>query len=533
MVFIKIDMYFIFLCFCMKILSWNVNGIRATINNSKLHCLLNNDDGLDFDILCFQETKAEEAQVNVPKAFMDKYPFRYWNSTKGITQRKGLSGTSIWSSIKPVQMYASPDFDLEGRITAIEYSGVVLICVYVPNSQHLDSERYSFRTQQWDAAFNEYLHGFIKPVIVCGDFNVVLHDYDHYNIKAKRNKMAGLYDLERSNFKQLIDSGFSDIFRKFHQGHNEFTYWDQRHPNLRKTNRGWRIDYFLIQPSLIESVIGSTILANYYGSDHCPITLDVKDSLFLEAVEDTVQSTINSTKCDSFNSCDLSYSTFMTDKDWAMKLSDEFNKEYFMKLSDFLYQEKHNGVICYPPENKIFSCFNQCAFNDVKVVIIGQDPYHGDNQANGLSFSVCSGVKIPPSLKNIYKELGTDFNSKIDKDGNLDAWSKQGVLLLNQVLTVQKGKPNSHKGKGWEIFTDKVIELLDKEKEFLVFILWGRSAEKKCSKINLEKHCVIKSSHPSPLGAFKTNMPFIGSKCFSRCNAALLQCKLSTIDWLE
>ncbi len=514
----------------MKILSWNVNGIRATINNSKLHCLLDNDDGFDFDILCFQETKAEESQVNVPKVFMDKYPFRYWNATKGITQRKGFSGTSIWSSIKPVQMYASPDFDLEGRITAIEYSGVVLICVYVPNSQHLDSDRFSFRTQQWDAAFKGYLHGFKKPVIVCGDFNVVLHDYDHYNIKAKRNKMAGLYDIERSNFKQLIDSGFRDIFRKFHQGHHEFTYWDQRHPNLRKTNRGWRIDYFLVQSLLVDSIIGSSILANYYGSDHCPITLDVKDSLFLDAIEDSIQSTNNSTKCDL---CNSSYSTFITDIEWSMKLKDEFNKEYFMNLSAFLNEEKANGVTCFPPENKIFSCFNQCAFNDVKVVIIGQDPYHGDNQANGLCFSVSSGLKIPPSLKNIYKELGTDFNSKIDKDGNLDAWSKQGVLLLNQVLTVQKGKPNSHKGKGWEIFTDKVIELLDKEKEFLVFILWGRSAEKKCSKINLEKHCVIKSSHPSPLGATKTDRPFIGSKCFSRCNEALLQHKLGVVDWLK
>lgn len=528
----KIDKYILLLYFLMKILSWNVNGIRATINNSKLNCLLDNDDAFDFDILCFQETKAEEAQVNVPKAFMDKYPFRYWNSTKGITQRKGLSGTSIWSSIKPVHIYDSPDFDLEGRITAIEYSGVVLVCVYVPNSQHLDSERFSFRTQQWDSAFNGYLHGFKKPVIVCGDFNVVLHDYDHYNIKAKRNKMAGLYDVERSNFKQLIDSGFSDIFRKFHQGHNEFTYWDQRHPNLRKTNRGWRIDYFLVQSSLIESVIGSSILANYYGSDHCPITIDVKDSLFDNTVEDSIQSTINSTKCDSCNSCNSSDSCNMIETDWAVKLKDEFNKEYFIKLSKFLNEEKANGVTCFPPENKIFSCFNQCAFNDVKVVIIGQDPYHGDNQANGLSFSVCSGVKIPPSLKNIYKELGADLNCKVHRDGNLDSWAKQGVLLLNQVLTVQKGKPNSHKGKGWEVFTDKVIEILNNEKEFVIFMLWGRSAEKKCSKINQKKHCIIKSSHPSPLGATKTDMPFIGSKCFSRCNETLLQYKLSIINWL-
>eukprot|EP01035_Chromulina_nebulosa_P019162 gene19162-25005_t len=178
----------------------------------------------------------------------------------------------------------------------------------------------------------------------------------------------------------------------------------------------------------------------------------------------------------------------------------------------------------------MFACFSLCSYSDVKVVIIGQDPYHGPNQANGLAFSVNIGVPLPPSLQNILKEAQDDVGIKKPTHGNLDCWSRQGVLLLNTCLTVRQGEPNSHQKQGWEIFTDAVIESLC-QRDNIVYLLWGNPAQTKCKMINKSLNTIITSSHPSPLGAYKTNQPFMGSRCFSRCNETLIKYGKEPIDW--
>lgn len=206
---------------------------------------------------------------------------------------------------------------------------------------------------------------------------------------------------------------------------------------------------------------------------------------------------------------------FQINEDWALKLKHEFNREYYIKLMSYLEEEYKNNVV-FPPKDQVFNCFNLTPFDNVKVVIIGQDPYHGDNEANGLSFST-NNSKLPPSLKNIFKELKEDLGVE-KKDGNLDVWAKQGVLLLNTCLTVRKNTPLSHSGLGWEIFTDSVIKLLSNEKEKIIFVLWGNNAIKKEILIDSKKHIIIRSSHPSPFSARKS---FFGSKCFSFINKNL------------
>lgn len=211
--------------------------------------------------------------------------------------------------------------------------------------------------------------------------------------------------------------------------------------------------------------------------------------------------------------------------DWAKLLQDEFKKSYFLDLTDFLDNAYKNNII-YPRKSHIFKAFNLTPFEEVKVVILGQDPYHGDNQAHGLSFSVPTGEKLPPSLKNIYKELYEDL--KISRiTGNLEDWASQGVLLLNDVLTVERGKARSHRKKGWELFTKSIIELLNHSKQPIVFILWGNDAIKKETLID-EKHIIIKGPHPSPLSAYRG---FFGSKCFSLCNEHLTHLKRTPINW--
>ena len=212
---------------------------------------------------------------------------------------------------------------------------------------------------------------------------------------------------------------------------------------------------------------------------------------------------------------------------WKQVLSNEFEKDYFIKLTEFVKNEYATKTI-YPPKSQIFSAFDYTSFDDVKVVIIGQDPYHGENQANGLSFSVADGVKIPPSLRNIYKELKTDLEIEESISGNLEAWAKQGVLLLNATLTVEAANAGSHQNKGWEDFTDAVIKLLSEEKENLVFVLWGSYAQKKGKKINREKHFVIESAHPSPLSVYRG---FWDSKPFSKTNEYLKSKNVQEIDW--
>jgi uracil-DNA glycosylase len=213
---------------------------------------------------------------------------------------------------------------------------------------------------------------------------------------------------------------------------------------------------------------------------------------------------------------------------WKMALKDEFEKPYFTELSATVRNAYLGDEPVYPPPQFVFNAFTLCPFNTVKVVILGQDPYHGPKQAHGLSFSVQDGVDIPPSLRNIYKELSADTGVTSRASGDLTHWARQGVLLLNATLTVVGGKAGSHQGLGWERFTDAVVKRLSDEKSHLVFILWGRYAQDKGSHIDTGKHLVIKSAHPSPLSAHNG---FFGSKPFSKTNAYLKEQGLPPIKW--
>lgn len=211
-------------------------------------------------------------------------------------------------------------------------------------------------------------------------------------------------------------------------------------------------------------------------------------------------------------------------KSWKSIIEPEVNKEYFILLKEKIKKEKF-----YPSVDKIFNAFNLCPFETVKVVILGQDPYHGEGQAQGLAFSVKDGIRIPPSLRNIFKELEIDLGIVVNKEsGDLTKWAKQGVFLLNTVLTVVPNKPNSHKGFGWELFTDKVISELSLRKRNLVFILWGANAHSKLPLINKDEHLIITSPHPSP---FSANRGFFGSKPFSKTNNYLALYGIDRINW--
>lgn len=213
---------------------------------------------------------------------------------------------------------------------------------------------------------------------------------------------------------------------------------------------------------------------------------------------------------------------------WQMRLADEFNKEYMRALQQFLTLQKEQGKVLYPPENERFTALNEVPFEQVKVVILGQDPYHGEGQAHGLSFSVKPNVKVPPSLVNIYKELEMDLGIAPAPQGFLLPWAKQGVLLLNSVLTVEAGKAGSHQNKGWEQFTDKIIELINNEHQGVVFMLWGAYAQKKGRHIDRKKHRVLESVHPSPLSAYRG---FLGCQHFSSANDYLVRLGKAPIQW--
>ncbi len=217
----------------------------------------------------------------------------------------------------------------------------------------------------------------------------------------------------------------------------------------------------------------------------------------------------------------------MIGNNWDIKLKDEFKKEYFTNLMNFIKNEYKTKTI-YPKQNEVFNAFRYTDFNNVKVVIIGQDPYHGPNQAEGLSFSVSNEVLKPPSLQNIFKELESDLGIPFPKHNSLKPWAKQGVLLLNAVLTVEEHKPTSHKDKGWETFTDDVIKIINKKQQPVVFILWGAFARSKKNLITNPKHLIIESAHPSP---FSARNGFFGSKPFSRTNEFLRKNNLKEIDW--
>ena len=215
------------------------------------------------------------------------------------------------------------------------------------------------------------------------------------------------------------------------------------------------------------------------------------------------------------------------EESWKQRLQPEFNKAYFTKLTDFVRQEYSQGTI-YPPGKLIFNAFNLCPFDKVKVVIIGQDPYHGPGQAHGLCFSVNDGIAFPPSLVNIFKEIKADLGKEIPTSGNLTRWAEQGVLLLNATLTVRAHQAGSHQKQGWETFTDAVIRLLAEERENLVFILWGAYAQRKGAFIDGNKHLVLSSAHPSPLSAYNG---FFGNKHFSKANEYLKAAGREEIEW--
>lgn len=212
---------------------------------------------------------------------------------------------------------------------------------------------------------------------------------------------------------------------------------------------------------------------------------------------------------------------------WLTELKTEFESDYFKSLKLFLLEEKKKHTIC-PKGEDIFNAYNLTPFNEIKVVIIGQDPYHGENQAHGLCFSVQKGIKPPPSLKNIYKELKSDVEFTEPNHGELTSWAKQGVFLLNATLTVRKSQPGSHQKKGWETFTNETIKAISNKKEGIVFLLWGRFAQEKEKLIDAEKHHILKAAHPSPFSAYNG---FFGCKHFSKTNSLLQSQNLTPINW--
>ena len=215
-------------------------------------------------------------------------------------------------------------------------------------------------------------------------------------------------------------------------------------------------------------------------------------------------------------------------EEWLACLKDEFDQQYMRELAQFLRDEKAQGKCVYPPGKSIFAALDKTPLSKVKVVILGQDPYHGAGQAHGLCFSVPDGVPLPPSLKNIYKEISQDLGIEVPRRGNLEAWAAQGVLLLNSVLTVESGKAGSHQGKGWEKFTDRIITAVSEKASKVVFLLWGAYAQKKGAMIDRSQHLVLQSPHPSPLSAHRG---FLGCKHFSQTNEYLMANGKNAINW--
>ncbi|MFM2375504.1 MAG: hypothetical protein RLZZ165_601 [Bacteroidota bacterium] len=224
----------------------------------------------------------------------------------------------------------------------------------------------------------------------------------------------------------------------------------------------------------------------------------------------------------------MSENTIQLDESWKSALQEEFNKPYFLALKAFLQKEKQAGKTIYPPGRLIFNAFDSTPFDKVKVVIIGQDPYHGPGQAHGLSFSVPMGIPIPPSLANIYKEIHQDLGFPIPNHGNLEKWAREGVLLLNAMLTVEANQPASHQNKGWEQFTDAAIHHLNDDRSGIVFMLWGSYAKRKGTFIDTQRHLVLTSAHPSPLSA---HAGWFGNKQFSRANDYLVSIGKAPVDW--
>lgn len=262
----------------MKIVSWNVAGLRAILKKDCFHEFLNKEDNENFNIICLQETKCESHQVTIPDYINTRYPHRFWNSTQGTSQRKGLSGVSIWCDSPPIKQFPCPEFDQEGRILALEFQEFILINVYVPNSQKLECERYYFR-EKWNMDFMDYINVLekTKPVVVCGDMNVAHLDIDISNPKAKKNKVAGFFDMERRDFSYLLqECNLVDVFRKLNPDRRKSTYWSNFLKSGRTQENGWGIDYFLITDHLYDTkfVNDCKIYIEILGSDHCPVVLE-------------------------------------------------------------------------------------------------------------------------------------------------------------------------------------------------------------------------------------------------------------------
>lgn len=284
----------------------------------------------------------------------------------------------------------------------------------------------------------------------------------------------------------------------------------------------WYVEDQLFVPRSARAEDG-TIVASYYGTDGGDRDVPVATTRATHERDGHDPSIVGA----------AADNTYLTEETWTRALADPLSSETFRNLMEFVRHERAQNTV-YPPAQDTFSALNLCPLDKVKVVIVGQDPYHGAGQGHGLAFSVRKGVPSPPSLRNVLKEVREDVGT-LDRQttgGNLQCWADQGVLLLNTVLTVQAGKANSHaKRYGWETFTDSVIHAVNEERDGVVFLLWGGPAAKKAAKVNVDRHVVIKTSHPSPLGATKTNSPFLGSRCFSRANAALIASGQDPIDW--
>ena len=265
----------------MRIVSFNVAGLRAMLKKPEFENFIFEENNID--ILCLQETKAQENQVELNKKIIEKYPFRFWNSTKGTTQRKGLSGVCIWCLSPPINSLENPEWDEEGRILTLEFDKFILINVYVPNSQKLDGERYHFRSN-WNIKFMTYINEIKsmfpnKEIIVCGDMNVAHFDVDICNPKIKKNKVAGFFDNERNDFTKMLEfCNLVDIFRILHTNEQKSTYWSNFLKSERKQTNGWGIDYFLVSANLIQMgiILKCNILMEIKGSDHCPIELIIE-----------------------------------------------------------------------------------------------------------------------------------------------------------------------------------------------------------------------------------------------------------------